>query len=505
MPVSIPTPDRVFRSKWPNLLACNLLLAFLLAGFYVPDWSSLANVQALPAEGDRDPLKSTVVPMLPPALSVIVNGGFESGLSGWTRADQIGSEGSFVVQSGTLSPVTSYPVPAPPEGASAAMTDAGGPGSHVLYQDFVASGTSGTLRFALFIGNRADRYATPLTLDFATPVLNQQARVDILRAGTDPFSVSASDILLTIFQTQVGDPLVYGYTTRTVDISALLAAHSGETLRLRFAETDNLNSFQMGVDNVRIEGADSDGDGVVDADDNCPNVANADQANNDGDAQGDVCDPDDDNDGDPDVTDCAPFNAAIGHNAVEVCDGIDNNCNGQIDEGFPDTDGDGTADCADMDDDNDGVPDTQDCDPLDGRNNKVLVCHNGQTICVSQSAVKAHSEHGDHLGACAVAARAVSGAVSKADKTLEVENAKAGIYPNPNKGRFTLQLTNTKAMKGVVLLLNASGAIVERKTVQLTEGVQTISFDVSAKANGLYLLQVMSEDGIRTQKLRVQR
>lgn len=42
---------------------------------------------------------------------------------------------------------------------------------------------------------------------------------------------------------------------------------------------------------------DADGDGVADATDNCPTVANPTQANTDNDALGDVCDPDDDNDG----------------------------------------------------------------------------------------------------------------------------------------------------------------------------------------------------------------
>ena len=42
---------------------------------------------------------------------------------------------------------------------------------------------------------------------------------------------------------------------------------------------------------------DADGDGVEDGVDNCPNIANADQANFDGDAAGDACDNDDDNDG----------------------------------------------------------------------------------------------------------------------------------------------------------------------------------------------------------------
>ena len=41
---------------------------------------------------------------------------------------------------------------------------------------------------------------------------------------------------------------------------------------------------------------DADGDGVSDASDNCPNTANANQANTDNDAQGNACDADDDND-----------------------------------------------------------------------------------------------------------------------------------------------------------------------------------------------------------------
>jgi hypothetical protein len=49
--------------------------------------------------------------------------------------------------------------------------------------------------------------------------------------------------------------------------------------------------------------ADTDGDGVADPTDNCPSIANANQANNDGDAQGDACDPDDDNDGVLDTAD----------------------------------------------------------------------------------------------------------------------------------------------------------------------------------------------------------
>ncbi|MFH1642723.1 MAG: MopE-related protein, partial [Nanoarchaeota archaeon] len=42
------------------------------------------------------------------------------------------------------------------------------------------------------------------------------------------------------------------------------------------------------------------------------------------------------------------------------CDNLDNDCDGQVDEGFEDLDNDNTADCIDDDLDNDGIPDDED-------------------------------------------------------------------------------------------------------------------------------------------------
>jgi hypothetical protein len=71
------------------------------------------------------------------------------------------------------------------------------------------------------------------------------------------------------------------------------------------------------------------------------------------------------------VGDCNDNNAKINPSENEVCDGKDNNCNSQVDEGFADTDSDGTKDCTDSDDDNDGTPDVADCQP---KNNAVPSC-----------------------------------------------------------------------------------------------------------------------------------
>ena len=203
-------------------------------------WAMLACGLSVPAEAD-----------------LITNGGFEAGFSAWTRIDQVGGDGTFSLQTGTLSPVNLFAVPAPPEGTSAAMTDSLGPGSHVLYQDFVVPNIlvgPYVINFSLFINNNngSPNFFTPALLDFATPALNQQARVDIIRTSGDPFSVAAGDVLQNLYQTMPGDPLVSGYTSFLIPVTPLLQANQGQTLRLRFAEVDNVAPFNLGVDNVDI-------------------------------------------------------------------------------------------------------------------------------------------------------------------------------------------------------------------------------------------------------------
>ena len=189
------------------------------------------------------------------------------------------------------------------------------------------------------------------------------------------------------------------------------------------------NSFVIGADgnddggsnagHVRmfkttIEGdpnLDTDEDGVVDGDDNCPADANAEQLDTDQDGNGDVCDVDDDNDGYFDSQDTFPLDVTewadndadgAGDNADED---DDNDGVKDVDDDFPldatqsvnttDTDGDGVLDKADnciaiknpdqanfdedaagdacdADDDNDGVPDLQDAFPFDPDKTEII-------------------------------------------------------------------------------------------------------------------------------------
>jgi hypothetical protein len=109
---------------------------------------------------------------------------------------------------------------------------------------------------------------------------------------------------------------------------------------------------------------DTDEDGILDYDDNCPELANADQKDFDQDESGDVCDDDDDDDGSPDGEDCLTLDPTVHPGNAELCNGKDDNCNDKVDEGYLDSNFDGTADCVEPDTDKDAVFDYEDNCPL---------------------------------------------------------------------------------------------------------------------------------------------
>lgn len=132
---------------------------------------------------------------------------------------------------------------------------------------------------------------------------------------------------------------------------------------------------------------DSDGDGIKDHLDNCVTISNANQKDFDGDGYGDVCDMDDDDDGWNDTIEIAcgsnPLDASskpldTDRDGIANCQDsdIDNDGCLNADDALPldatecrDADGDGIGDIADTDDDNDGQRDADEIqcgsNPLD--------------------------------------------------------------------------------------------------------------------------------------------
>ncbi len=215
------------------------------------------------------------------ASDLVVNGTFDridlagekGNLVGWQTFAETGSAGQWQPQTGSISPLSAFPVPLPPEGQYAAMLDEpnlalagasayGGPfqsstdynGMHILYQDvFVPTGTvTATLSFALYINNTAGTYTNAGALDYfpgvPSPPPNQMVRVDIMDPLA-PINDVGSGVLQNVFITTASTPAIYGYTTTTVDLTGF----AGKTIRLRFAEVNNQGQMLVGLDNVQLK------------------------------------------------------------------------------------------------------------------------------------------------------------------------------------------------------------------------------------------------------------
>jgi len=133
----------------------------------------------------------------------------------------------------------------------------------------------------------------------------------------------------------------YFYSTDSIDIKSIFPDHNSSheyVITLATATQSVIGGpptynscFDMDLPTIGVyQGVDTDGDGIVDLEDNCVNTSNSDQSDNDGDGIGDVCD----------------------------------NCPNNSNINQEDNDNDGLGDICDDDDDNDGVLDTNDNCPL---------------------------------------------------------------------------------------------------------------------------------------------
>jgi len=137
--------------------------------------------------------------------------------------------------------------------------------------------------------------------------------------------------------------------------SASPTSYSGRTT----TDTQNFEFSNSGL-------TDTDGDTVADADDNCPANANPLQENQDGDALGDICDPDKDGDGADNGSDNCPVivNADQADGDSDIVGDLCDNCPVDANGDQADGDGDLIGNVCDPDLDNDGVPNGSDNCPV---------------------------------------------------------------------------------------------------------------------------------------------
>ena len=219
-------------------------------------------------------------------------------------------------------------------------------------------------------------YAADLSFTWVAPTTNAD--------GTPPLHTDGSPLTdLNGFYVKWGtSPGVHTAISQLIPANTLVhtvtGLNSNTTYYFAVTAVDTSGNESNYVNELQVTTSgpiDSDGDGVDDSIDNCPNVSNPSQADNDGDGQGDACDPDDDNDGVNDSSDNCQFIANSGQqnndgdSQGDACDSDDDNdgvndgldnCQFIANPSQSNNDGDAFGDACDSDDDNDGVNDSSD-------------------------------------------------------------------------------------------------------------------------------------------------
>jgi len=195
------------------------------------------------------------------ASQLITNGGFEAGsLSGWTVTSEAGSYAgsSFFASTSTITPQSSSTTVGPESGSYYAVSDSKDYATLILSQTFTvpAGAASVILSFGLFVNSYGgDIVNTAAGLDFSGTTdpnnpANQYGLVSLLSSGASLFSTTTG-VLGNFYQgTDSAATNPNHYTNYTDNITSLVEA--GGTFTLRFAEVNNVNYLNMGVDNVSV-------------------------------------------------------------------------------------------------------------------------------------------------------------------------------------------------------------------------------------------------------------
>jgi len=213
---------------------------------------------------------------------------------------------------------------------------------------------------------------------------------------------------------------------------------------------------------------DSDGDGICDDADNCPNTANPAQADSDCDGVGNACDV------------CPNGDDSVDHN-------------------------------------NDGIPDCNQVLNYEEYSpawrcarNRILICHNGITLCVSKAALEQHFNHGDKVGYC----------INCPDNSAQDDVAdRAGFTfaDDTFSGDYDIQVVPNPATEQAVLYVRgfAEGAALSIAdhlgktlwTAQLAAHQTEVALNLthSQFPAGVYFVSVRAEGQVLTQRLVVTR
>lgn len=183
--------------------------------------------------------------------------------------------------------------------------------------------------------------------------------------------------------------------------------------------------------------------------------------------------------------DCNDLNSNLYPGATEICDGLDNNCNSSIDEGLT-----FTSYYIDADNDNFGTGVAQSFCSNPGAGFSLFDgdCNDNNSSV--------------YPGATEILDNGIDENCDGTDNYLGInENSSVliSIYPNPSNGSFTINFNTTVA--GTITVTDLNGKVLLEEAVNN----ETLNLDLSALANGNYILKITTEFGVNQQRIVVQK
>ncbi|RAK63547.1 carbohydrate-binding protein [Hymenobacter edaphi] len=136
------------------------------------------------------------------------------------------------------------------------------------------------------------------------------------------------------------------------------------------------------------------------------------------------------------------------------------------------------------------------------KNDKVLVCHNGNPLCLSANAVAAHlSQHGDQLGGCATAARGT--AASQSAPAAAVPASSFDAFPNPFTAGTTLRFRPAAAGATQLRVYNTLGQLVATLYDAPAEAGRTyeVTLDGGPLKAGVYTCRLLNGGQVETRRV----
>jgi hypothetical protein len=130
----------------------------------------------------------------------------------------------------------------PDHGAFAAVTDANGPRTHILYRDLRLEGRSP----CGWVLRRDPAFSSPTALAYDSPRPTNGTASTSSPLAPDRLGAKG-DVLANVFHTR--QPIRPRQPTEVPG-----TGRAGQTVRLRLATTDNQGPLRVGVDNIRFRG-----------------------------------------------------------------------------------------------------------------------------------------------------------------------------------------------------------------------------------------------------------